>query len=114
MKCVLACLLAIIICTVSPLLDGEATPAHASDVGAAKTVTVTFVSATGEQVTATFDREADSVSLVLPDSSTIRLPRAMSASGARYANDRMVFWEHQGKASLWIDDKLIFTGAPQQ
>lgn len=73
---------------------------------------VTFVSATGERLTASFDMQAGNVTLTLPDGFTARLPRAISGSGARYADDRMIFWEHQGEASVWIGEKLIFKGAP--
>jgi membrane-bound inhibitor of C-type lysozyme len=71
---------------------------------------VTYVCSSGEELLAIFDLKTDSITLKLPDGSSHRLPRALSASGARYANDRMVFWEHQGEASLWLNDKLIFKG----
>jgi membrane-bound inhibitor of C-type lysozyme len=70
----------------------------------------TFVSAKGERLTVSYDHQADSVILSLPGGSTAILPRAMSGSGARYANDRMIFWEHQGEVSVWIGEKLIFRG----
>lgn len=73
---------------------------------------VTFVSSTGERLTAFFDKQADNVTLTLPDGATTRLPRALSGSGARYADDRMVFWEHQGEVSVWINEKLVFKGVP--
>lgn len=74
-----------------------------------------FVSATGERLTASFNLQTDSVTLNLPDGTTARLPRAISGSGARYANanGRMIFWEHQGEVSVWIGDKLIFRGTSQ-
>jgi membrane-bound inhibitor of C-type lysozyme len=74
--------------------------------------TATYLSSTGESLTASYDRRADSVTLNLPDGSTVRLPWAISGSGARYANDRTIFWEHQGKVSVWIGEKLIFKGTP--
>lgn len=73
---------------------------------------VIYVSSTGAQLTAYFDGHAGSVTLNLPDGRTVSLPRAISGSGARYASGSMVFWEHQGEASVWIDEKLIFKGTP--
>jgi membrane-bound inhibitor of C-type lysozyme len=72
----------------------------------------TYVSSTGKQLTASYDRQTDSVILCMPDGSTAKLPLAISGSGARYANDQMIFWEHQGEVSVWIGEKLIFKGTP--
>jgi membrane-bound inhibitor of C-type lysozyme len=72
--------------------------------------TYVYVSSKGERLTALYDSQTDSVLLGLADGSTARLPRVISGSGARYADDRMIFWEHQGEASLWIGEKLIFKG----
>ena len=73
---------------------------------------VTFVSPSGKRVTASFDRQADSVSLTMPNGVAVRLPRAVSGSGARYANERITFWEHQGEVSVWSGEELIFKGTP--
>lgn len=97
-------------CTVPPLQAGEQKPPLTSDHAKPRGNTVTFVSSTGERLTASYDMQADTVTLTLPDGATTRLPRAISGSGARYANDLMVFWEHQGTVSLWVNEKLIFTG----
>lgn len=72
--------------------------------------TYVYVSSSGERLIASYDGQTDSVILNLADGSTARLPQVISGSGARYADDRMVFWEHQGEASLWIGEKLIFKG----
>ena len=56
-----------------------------------------FVCPGGANVYATFAH--DSVSLRLP-SGNARLPIALSASGARYANDTLEFWEHAGEARI--------------
>jgi membrane-bound inhibitor of C-type lysozyme len=61
-------------------------------------------------LTASYDRQTDSVIPGLADGSTARLSRVISGSGARYADDSMIFWEHQGEASLWSGEKLIFKG----
>jgi len=38
---------------------------------------------------------------------TIRLPIAISASGARYSDGQRTFWEHQGTARLELPDTTI-------
>jgi membrane-bound inhibitor of C-type lysozyme len=38
------------------------------------------------------------------------LPHALSASGARYANDTLEFWEHQGEARISRRDTLVHDG----
>jgi membrane-bound inhibitor of C-type lysozyme len=40
----------------------------------------------------------------------VTLPHAISASGARYANDTLEFWEHQGEARLSRRDTLLHDG----
>ena len=57
----------------------------------------TFACAGDAEVHATFAH--DSVSLRLP-SGNATLPVALSASGARYANDTLEFWEHAGEARI--------------
>jgi membrane-bound inhibitor of C-type lysozyme len=57
----------------------------------------TFACAGGARLHATFAH--DSVALRLP-SGNASLPIAMSASGARYANDTLEFWEHAGEARV--------------
>lgn len=69
-----------------------------------------FVSPAGEQLKVSYDRQTDSITLNLPDRSTARLLRKISGSGARYANDRLVYWEHQDEVSVWSNDVLIFKG----
>ncbi len=94
-----------------PLQAGELKPASPALPAAAQEKTATFVSSAGEELTASYDMQADTVKVRFRDGSTAVLPRALSGSGARYADDRMVFWEHQGTVSVWIDEKLIFQGA---
>jgi membrane-bound inhibitor of C-type lysozyme len=47
----------------------------------------------------------DSVALHLPRGD-VTLPIARSASGARYANDTLEFWEHAGEVRLSIRDSV--------
>ena len=65
-----------------------------------------------KKVDATFDNSADTVTFSGTSLGAITLPRAMSGSGARYANDdeSIVFWEHQGVLTVTQNDKTIFTG----
>lgn len=51
--------------------------------------------------------------LYLSDTDTpLDLSRVRSASGARYAteDESIVFWEHQGEATVWRDDEPIAEG----
>jgi membrane-bound inhibitor of C-type lysozyme len=56
------------------------------------TAMATFKCESGKSIDATF--YADSVDLKLSDGRTLKLPQAMSGSGARYANkdESFVFW----------------------
>jgi membrane-bound inhibitor of C-type lysozyme len=70
-------------------------PPHATAPSTEATTTVVFACANGRSITATFRPESDAyVDVVLSDGRSVRLPRAMSASGARYAtsDEGMVFW----------------------
>jgi membrane-bound inhibitor of C-type lysozyme len=66
-----------------------------------------FVCADGTNVGATYGDKQ--MRLRLPSGSST-LPTALSASGARYANDTLEFWEHQGTARIALRDKAIFDG----
>jgi len=52
---------------------------------------------------------ADSAILRLPEG-TATLPIARSASGARYANDTLEFWEHAGEVRLTRRDSVLHEG----
>ena len=69
-----------------------------------------YTSEEGELLTVVFDNGARIVTLHLPDGRTVTLPQAISASGARYSNDRETFWEHHGEGAYWIGEELIFSG----
>lgn len=70
----------------------------------------TYVSPQGEVLKACFDQGDDSVSLLLPDGSFVRLPLVRSASGARYSNNGETFWEHQGTGRYFKGERLLFNG----
>lgn len=64
------------------------------------------------EVMANFDNDADTVTFSHPSLGAVTLPRALSGSGARYANgdETLVFWEHQGELTITKDDEVIFKG----
>ena len=77
----------------------------------ADSVTVIYVSSQGQRLTARFNNDVQTVTVRLPDGRSVTLPRAMSASGARYSDGKMTFWEHQGSAGFFIGERRIFEGA---
>lgn len=54
---------------------------------------------------------ADSAYITLPDTS-VALPLAISASGARYSDGLATFWEHQGTARLELERDTLEACAP--
>jgi len=60
---------------------------------------IVYVSDKGEILTATFDNKKETVEVKLPDGKVVMLPRAISASGARYSNGHETFWEYHGEGS---------------
>ncbi|MDR1279378.1 MAG: MliC family protein [Opitutaceae bacterium] len=73
-------------------------------------VEAVYRSGQGALLAARFDRGGDRVTVRLPDGKTWVLPRARSASGARYAAGEVEFWEHQGRATLAIKSETVFEG----
>lgn len=69
-----------------------------------------YTAADGKQLDACFDLDRNTVVVRLPDANTITLPSAMSASGARYSDERHTFWEHQGVGRYFVGEKLLFEG----
>lgn len=95
--------------TIAALLALGAPIADASAVDAPVTVNidprVEYRNARGERVYARYGRLSDDtlhfVKLRLPGGKEYTLPLALSASGARYTDEReIVWWEHQGKARV--------------
>jgi len=64
----------------------------------------------GTRLKAYFDKTSHTVTVSLTSGREVTLPLAVSASGARYSNDRETFWEHHGEASYWINEELVFRG----
>ena len=71
--------------------------------------TFTFVCPSGNEIKISYHEKSDSASLFV-EGEKYELNRVVSASGARYANDdeTVVFWEHQGKASVEVDGETIY------
>lgn len=76
-----------------------------------ETATATYTGTSGI-VQAVFDISADTVTFGGTAFATTTLPHAISASGARYANsdESIVFWEHQGEATITKSGTEIFKG----
>lgn len=90
------------------LLMGE------TDTGSSYEEKLRFGCEAGEAFTLSYAGEGNnSAILYLSDTDTpVDLNRVRSASGARYATDdeSIVFWEHQGEATVWRDDEPIAEG----
>lgn len=67
-------------------------------------------------VDATFNNNEETVTFTLKTLGTVTLPRAVSASGARYANEdeSIVFWEHQGVATITKNGTVVFRGSQRK
>lgn len=61
-------------------------------------------------VEASFNNDDGTVTFTHPAVGTVTLPRAISASGARYANEdeSIVFWEHQGEVTIILNGVDVF------
>lgn len=109
MKLILAGLFALTLAACSPQ---AAAPPVASEKApeptpAAIAQVFTFTCAGGRSFDVTYD-DGFTVATVSMDGATYKLPAAMSASGARYSDGKVEFWEHHGEAML-----SGFPGAPE-
>jgi membrane-bound inhibitor of C-type lysozyme len=66
------------------------------------------------KIKTTYRSNGDTVTVAHEDE-TYELNRAVSASGARYANsdETVVFWEHQGEATLEIAGEVVASGSAE-
>lgn len=94
---------------VCALLPGCACPPEMTSPDSSPKIRACYFSEKGETLTAVFDTADRSVEIVFKGGK-IRLPVAVSGSGARYSNGNEVFWEHQGVGSYWVGDRLVFQG----
>ncbi|MBU1185057.1 MAG: protease inhibitor I42 family protein [Proteobacteria bacterium] len=69
-----------------------------------------YRSASGEVLTASFDLNAQRVTVTFPDGRKVTLPLAVSASGARFCDGTETFWEHQGTGRFFKGETLLFQG----
>ena len=71
--------------------------------------TFSFVCPSGNEIKISYHEKSDSASLFV-EGEKYELNQVISASGARYANadETVVFWEHQGKATVEIDGETIY------
>lgn len=85
-----------------------------SEVPAPEVNSVTFYSASGEKVTATFGDNYVAFSSEIVGNMT--LPQALSGSGARYAdaNEKVVFWNKGNEVTIYQDNKIVFSGSTEQ
>lgn len=67
-----------------------------------------FSCQSGDEIKIRYDNK-DNEAILLFHGQSYVLQRAISASGARYANDdeSIVFWEHQGEVILEIDGEIV-------
>jgi membrane-bound inhibitor of C-type lysozyme len=72
-----------------------------------------FVSDAG-QVLHTEYFDDDSVRLSWPDGHQSRLRLAISASGVRYTDGALEWWEHQGEGTLRDGERVVFLGLQQR
>jgi len=109
MKYILAGLFALALAACSP--QAAAPPAVSEKppepTSAATAQVFIFTCAGGKSFDVTYD-EGFTVATVSLDGATYKLPAAISASGSRYFDGKVEFWEHQGEAML-----SGFPGAPE-
>ncbi len=69
----------------------------------------TFACPDGKTFSTSYDFGSNALTLKLEGDVTYVLPQAVSASGARYAlvDESVVFWEHQGKATVEVGGTAV-------
>ena len=82
-------------------------PATAPADPVAATRTVRYRCEDGRDVVASFAQADPSVALIERDGGRWRLPLQRSASGARYSDGSVTFWEHQGEARLEREGRAV-------
>lgn len=84
----------------------EVTQEEVSAVETVTTTSATFDTADGQHMIIVYDASGDNAVLNFRDQQFI-LARNVSASGARYstADGVLEFWEHQGEATVTLDNK---------
>lgn len=94
MKAILAGLAALGFAACSPQ-----TPAASNPAAPKETEVFTFACANGQSFTVSYD-EGATTATVKASGQTYTLPAVISASGARYTDNKVEFWEKGGEAML--------------
>jgi membrane-bound inhibitor of C-type lysozyme len=82
---------------------------------AGKSAAATYLCPDGTVIHARYYIDAKLVDFTLGDSTEpVRLPIAMSGSGARYSDGASELWEHQGKVRVTLPDGTVYDGCPKQ
>lgn len=69
-----------------------------------------YISAAGERLEVAHDTKAGIAIVMLPGGGRAVLPAEIAGSEGRYRDSRMIVWEYDGTALLWIDGELVFSG----
>lgn len=72
----------------------------------------TFVSESGQAIRADY-RQDGTVRLQGPEGEVRVLQQAVAASGARYVQGPLEWWEHHAEATLRDKDQVVFSGRQQ-
>lgn len=62
---------------------------------------VTFACADGTTLITRLEADRNALSVIIPGRAQLRLPQVASASGARYSNGNITFW-NKGSEGQWI------------
>ncbi|HEY3275736.1 MAG TPA: MliC family protein [Syntrophorhabdaceae bacterium] len=100
--------IAFLLLALAILMGANTRPTHGKE--PENIVTALYISSDGTQLTARFDIKGRKVMVRPPEGKELTLPEAVSASGARYSDGKMTFWEHQGSATLFKGDGVVFKG----
>lgn len=85
-------------------IPAEAVPVEA---GSEDLIAATFVCPDGTRLETLFDNEARTVTVTLPDG-PVTLPQVPAASGARYSDGTITFWNTGNEALVEINDEIVF------
>jgi membrane-bound inhibitor of C-type lysozyme len=91
-------------------------PEPSEDTGAAAdsdVIEATFACPDGTTMDTVFDNAADTVTVTLPDG-TVTLPRAVSASGARYSDGTTTFWNKGDEALVEVNGEIVYQNCVEQ
>lgn len=82
---------------------------EAAAVDAASAERYTFTCPDGKTFVTAYSLASNTLTLELEGGTSYLLEQAVTASGARYESkeDKVVFWEHQGKAMVEVDGQRV-------